>query len=96
MAYKLDPLPFFDARANGLTLIGNTLDTRVGKVTPRRLSRFVRTPDGEGLGIIREDGTVEVWKTSSGGRSITFHAEISETDPDIPLVVILQGGTYIQ
>lgn len=97
MAYRLNPLPFFDARADGLMLLGNVQEMREGssKLTPRRLSRFIRTPDGEGLGIIREDGTVEVCKMGPDERSIGFLAEVSESKDTVTQMIVLQGGMLL-
>ena len=95
MTYRLHALPFFDAGTGGLTLVAHVHETRDAKVLPRKLSRFVRTPDGQGLGIIREDGTVEVWQTSRGGRRISFLTEVIERECDITLMAVLQGGAYV-
>ena len=92
-SYCLDPLPFFEAQADGLALIGSVheVQNRDNTVLPRRISRFVRTPDGEGLGIFKEDGTLEVWRTSPGGRRIIFQSEIAGP-VDVSLLTVLQGG----
>lgn len=94
MSYQLDPLSFFDARLDGLVLQGNVQDVKHGtsSVLPRRIARFVRTPDGEGLGILREDGTAEVWKTSPGGRRLSLHAEVTSSAQPITNLAVLQGG----
>ncbi|GJE87639.1 RAVE protein 1 C terminal-domain-containing protein [Phanerochaete sordida] len=96
MSYQLDPLSFFDARSDGLTLQSNIQDIRTGEssVLPRRIARFVRTPDGEGLGILRQDGTAEVWKTSPGGRTLSMHAEVTGSQELITNLAVLQGGQY--
>lgn len=94
MSYQLDPLSFFDARSDGLALQGNIQDIRAGESSalPRRIARFVRTPDGEGLGILRQDGTAEVWKTSPGGRRLSMHAEVTGSQELITNLAVLQGG----
>lgn len=95
-SYRLYPSSFFDAQADGLALLGkiHEVQTRDKKVLPRRTSRFVRTPDGEGLGIIKEDGTVEVWRTSPGGRKILFQSEVVG-DSELNEMVVFQGGTSV-
>ena len=93
--YRLDPSPFFDAQATGLALIGNETQNGSSKVFPCQISRFVRTADGEGLGILREDGTVEIWQTGPGGQKIIFRSELVGGG-DIDQAVILQGGRRIQ
>ncbi|EKM61140.1 uncharacterized protein PHACADRAFT_134380 [Phanerochaete carnosa HHB-10118-sp] len=96
MSHKLDPLPFFDACSDGLALQGNVQDVRSrhSSALPRRISRFVRTPDGEGLGILRQDGTAEVWKTSPGARRVFLHAAVTDSIEPITIMAVLQGGQY--
>jgi hypothetical protein len=95
-AYQLDPLSFFDGHTGGLKLLRSIRETRNDEVLPRQLSRFVRTPGGQGLGIVREDGTVEVWKTTNGGRHISFMAEVNDTEHDLSLMALLHGGMCVQ
>ena len=98
MAFKLDPLPFFDARSEGLTLLGNVQDAKHtnSKVVPWRVSRLVRTPDGEGLGVLRQDGTVEVWQTGAKGRMITFRAEVTGNGEDISQMLPVREEEFEQ
>lgn len=87
--YELSPLPFFDARPEGLRAGVQTLSRVAGEESP--ISRFVRTPDGESVGVIRERGG-EIWKVQQRGSKLSRVRNWPAAD----LVVILDGGAPIQ
>ena len=54
----MDPLLFFDGNSDGMKLIGRGPDFNESETS--KILRFVRTPEGKGLAIIREN-FVEAW-----------------------------------
>ncbi|GBE78251.1 hypothetical protein SCP_0111340 [Sparassis crispa] len=67
-SYTLSPLPFFDARADGLRLLARAVEEETGAQTLREIVRFVRTPEGEGVGVLWEDGSGRTWAVGTGGK----------------------------
>ena len=69
-SYALEPLQFFDARPDGLKLLAEGEEVRkvdsFSGIQP--IVRFVRTPDGEGLAVIRADDSVETWSVDINGK----------------------------
>ncbi|KAI0639823.1 WD repeat-containing protein [Trametes polyzona] len=63
-SYELAILPFFDARADGLKLVASAAehaDADAREDSRAEVVRFMRTPNGEGVGALRSDGSGEVW-----------------------------------
>ncbi|KAI0361166.1 WD repeat-containing protein [Trametes cingulata] len=63
-SYELAILPFFDARADGLKLVASSAehaDADAREDSRAEVVRFMRTPNGEGVGALRSDGSGEVW-----------------------------------
>ncbi|KAI0375421.1 WD repeat-containing protein [Pilatotrama ljubarskyi] len=63
-SYELAILPFFDARADGLKLVASGAehaDADAREDSRAEVVRFMRTPNGEGVGALRSDGSGEVW-----------------------------------
>ncbi|KAI0041796.1 WD repeat-containing protein [Auriscalpium vulgare] len=81
----LEPLNFFDARAEGLTLQAQG-EVRVLE-EESRISRFVRTPDGKGVAVVRENGG-EAWLVHDRGSKLVRSARWPAADH----VVVLDGG----
>ena len=66
LSYELSMLPFFDARAEGLKRVATGAEhvhsDRSGvDDSQAETVYYVRTPNGEGVGLIRSDGCGEVW-----------------------------------
>ena len=53
--------------------------------------RFVRTPDGEGLGVLRTDGSVETWRINANGRG-EIQCSSKSSDASIDQLVVLAQG----
>lgn len=99
LSYTLSVLPFFDAQSDGLKLVaqgdlplshdGTDSQTLAGLV------RFVRTPDGEALGSLRDDGTVEIWTMNKDDHAPNRLTILKpETSHKVDRVVVLDKGTY--
>ncbi|KAH9037204.1 RAVE protein 1 C terminal-domain-containing protein [Lactarius pseudohatsudake] len=83
--HMLEPLNFFDSRSDGLTLLGRVHDyTTDGEPC---IKRFVRTPDGTGLAIVRETGG-DAWIVRDHGTSLQRAGKWTTADN----VVVLNGG----
>lgn len=54
-----------------------------------KISRFVRTPAGRGVAVVRIDGG-ETWKETDGGHNL---ARLNSW-PSADQVVVLDGGAY--
>ncbi len=65
MSYELSPATFFDAQQDGLKLLV-TGPKRMPNENSE-IERFIRTSEGEGLGIIQKNGNEQVWKVPNDG-----------------------------
>lgn len=82
--HLLEPLNFFDSRSEGLTLQGHIHDS---VSEDSNIKHFVRTPDGMGLGIVRETGG-EAWIVRDLGTVLQRVDRWAAADH----VVVLNGG----
>lgn len=94
-SYVLEPLAFFDARSEGLRYITTGEDKRphamaVNNDIQRDIVRFVRTPNGEGLGVLRTDGSVETWTISSNGRGELCRSLQPNDKETVDQIVVLE------
>ncbi|KAI0963718.1 hypothetical protein AcW1_000718 [Taiwanofungus camphoratus] len=105
-AYALSPLPFFDAREDGLKLLATNVEESMderddGGYDKRRreIVGFVRTPDGEGVAALYADGGGETWSVKTGGRDLvrTGGWKVDDSgDGRVDRVVILdRGHTFV-
>lgn len=85
--YSLNPLNFFDARSDGLELCAQGLE-RVPE-EDSHVRRFVRTPDGRGVAVVREDGG-EVWTVHEQGSKLVRELRWAAADH----VVVLNRGKF--
>lgn len=83
--YALSPLPFFDARSEGLKASVQSSSQVTEEESP--ISRFVRTSDGKSVGVIRASGG-EIWKVQQRGSKLSRAGSWSAAD----LFVILDSG----
>ena len=94
----LEPLQFFDARPEGLQLLAEGESSRslesLGSL--QSIVRFVRTPDGDGLAVLRADGSVETWTINSNGEGeICCSMKGGATTVD-QLVVLAHGRSLLR
>ncbi|KAI0348528.1 hypothetical protein BDW22DRAFT_1350758 [Trametopsis cervina] len=98
-SYMLSPLPFFDARSEGLALLSegdppsdiNLSDTS----SPAHLTHFVRTPDGEAIAALKQDGSIEIWTITASQRIPERLTTLQSTETSkVDRVVVLSGGKY--
>ncbi|KAF9462089.1 WD repeat-containing protein [Collybia nuda] len=84
--FNLSPMSFFDAQSEGLSLSAKAVDRVLEEESP--IIRFVRTPEGKGVGVIRENGGGETWRlVEQGSRLVRVGNWSSATH-----VVVLDGG----
>ncbi|KAJ3552447.1 hypothetical protein NM688_g4146 [Phlebia brevispora] len=100
MSYRLEPAPFFDALSEGLRLVakGEGMDPHDPNLAERHSSivRFVRTPNGDALGVLRTDGSVETWTVDHHGRGqVRNSLKINETGAVDQLVVLERGECFV-
>ncbi|KAI0305003.1 RAVE protein 1 C terminal-domain-containing protein [Russula brevipes] len=81
----LEPLRFFDSCPDGLTLRGRIRDHVSDEDSC--IKRFVRTPDGTGLAVVRETGG-EAWVVRDFGTTLQRAGRWTTADH----VVVLNGG----
>lgn len=76
-SHRLAPLPFFDARKDGLQTM--CIAPVFGKYCYLPIQRISRSPDGHAVAIMR-DGAAEVWKVKSSGGLRLLHEFPTATD----------------
>lgn len=87
MSMDLDPLLFFDAQSNGLRL--NSKGSEYNLVEEAEILRFIRTPEGIGVGALRVGGGGNAWGIVEGGTKLVRFREWERAD----FVVVLAKGT---
>ncbi|KDQ63425.1 hypothetical protein JAAARDRAFT_169243 [Jaapia argillacea MUCL 33604] len=83
--YDLEPLSFFDARSDGLKLVAQGSEKFASDDS--RISRFVRTPEGKGVAVLREDGG-QTWMVKERGSKLISVDKWTGVDD----VVVLERG----
>lgn len=86
MCMDLDPLLFFDAQSNGLRL--NSKGSEYNLVEEAEIVRFIRTPEGIGVGALRVGGGGDAWRIVEGGTKLVRSGEWGHAD----FVVVLANG----
>lgn len=84
----MDPLNFFEGKGEGMTLLASGPDFNESEVS--KVLRFVRTPEGRGLAIVRED-SIEAWHFHSQDMDIKRVGKF----PKSSLVAVLDYGKRI-
>ena len=82
----LDPLLFFDAQSNGLRL--NSRGSEYNHAEEPEIVRFIRTPEGIGVGALRVGGGGDAWRIVEGGTKLVRFREWERAD----FVVVLAKG----
>ncbi|KAI0721213.1 RAVE protein 1 C terminal-domain-containing protein [Cerioporus squamosus] len=100
-SYELAILPFFDAGAGSLTHVASGsvhthIDAPGGEDPRAEIVRYVRTPNGEGVGAIRADGCGEVWTLdwAKTGRLIRTGKWTTEDAGHVDHFVVIDAGRY--
>jgi len=83
MSMDLSPLAFFDAQSQGLNLNSKALQRIDAEES--EIMRFIRTPEGKGVGALRVDGAGEAWKVARHGSSLTCVGSWNHADFVVPL-----------
>lgn len=96
-SHEVSPVSFFDGRPEGIKLIsqiGRTLrnaevwDSAPSTSSSSPISRFVRTPEGQCIGIVREEG-IELQLVSECGTQLAWKERSGAADN---LVVLDKGA----
>ena len=90
MSMDLDPLSFFDAQTNGLRI--NSKGSAYNLAEEAEIVRFIRTPEGIGVGALRVGGGGDAWRIVEGGTKLVRFREWERAD----FVVVLAKGTQSQ
>lgn len=78
MVHAISPLPFFDAKRDGLKTI--TIGEELGETSQRSIRSLSRSPDGHAAAVVR-DGAVEVYKVIRHGSGLRlFRHYVIEND----------------
>jgi hypothetical protein len=86
MSIDFSPLSFFDTQADGLKInSAGSLDWIEGKES--EIVRFIRTPEGKGVGALRKQGG-EIWKVQQHGTKLEHAGRWDKGD----FVVVLDHG----
>ncbi|TFK36859.1 RAVE protein 1 C terminal-domain-containing protein [Crucibulum laeve] len=88
-AFDLSPLSFFDAQSNGLRPTAKGLD-RVPE-EDSDIIRFVRTPEGKGVGVLRSNRGGGAWRIVERGTKLVRAGNWSNAD----FVVVLEKGRQV-
>lgn len=85
--FDLSPILFLDAHADGLRLCSQTVEAVPAEES--HIVRFVRTPEGGGVGVIRANGG-EAWRVVGNGSRLIRSGKWTTADH----IVVLDGGIY--
>jgi hypothetical protein len=88
VTFDLSPIAFFDAQPEGLRK--GVQDIERASEEESEIVRFVRTPEGNGVGVLRASGGGEAWRIVEGGSSLVRSGAWVAADH----VVVLDGGWH--
>ncbi|TFK30799.1 WD repeat-containing protein [Coprinopsis marcescibilis] len=94
LTFELSPLAFFDAQSHGLRLVASFPEREPDEESP--VVRLVRTPEGTGVGAIRENRGGQAWTITRRGTELKPTGSWNECDF---MVVLFQGhrwATFLQ
>jgi len=86
MSMDLAASAFFDAQSHGLQL--NSLCLELIPEEEPEIIRFIRTPEGKGVGALRVGGGGEIWKIKERGTKLIRSGSWDQAD----FVVVLADG----
>ncbi|KAF8807734.1 WD repeat-containing protein [Phlegmacium glaucopus] len=86
MSMDLYPSSFLDAQSNGLCI--NSKGSEYNPAEEAEIVRFIRTPEGKGVGALRVSGGGDAWKIVEGGTKLIRFGEWERAD----FVVVLANG----
>ncbi|KAI5121293.1 hypothetical protein M0805_003762 [Coniferiporia weirii] len=86
--YEMDPLRFLDDGSDGMNLLSWGPDIKESDTS--KILRCVRTPEGRGLAIVRED-FVEAWQLHPGNAELKYMGRWQKAE----LVAVLDHGNRI-
>ncbi|KAH6916877.1 WD repeat-containing protein [Coprinopsis sp. MPI-PUGE-AT-0042] len=92
MTFHMSPLAFFDAQSHGLQFLSS-----FPQRTPEEESaivRLVRTPEGQGVGVIRTSGTGEAYTLTKRSTELNQTGRWTETDFAVVLWKGHRWATY--
>lgn len=84
--FDVSLLPFFDGQADGLRLSARGFERDPDEES--EILRFIRTPEGSGVGVIRSNSRGEIWRVTESGSKLIRSGKWSSAD----YVVVLSGG----
>ncbi|RDB29031.1 Regulator of V-ATPase in vacuolar membrane protein 1 [Hypsizygus marmoreus] len=87
--FNLSPMSFFDAQSEGLHLTSKTIERIPAEES--EIVRFVRTPEGRGVGVLRTSGGGETWRVVEHGARLVRSTTWKSADH----VIVLQGGRTV-
>jgi len=97
-SYEISPVSFFDGRPEGIKLISRVGGTFSGTElwksapsasSPSPISRFVRTPEGRCIGVMREEG-IELQFVGERGTQLFLKERSAAAD----ILVVLDKGVW--
>lgn len=88
VTFSLELLAFFDGNSDGMRVVAEGLE-RVPE-EESQIVRFVRTPEGKGVGVLRSNGG-EAWRVVEQGSKLVRAQRWSAAD----LVVVLKNGIIV-
>jgi hypothetical protein len=86
-SFDFSPILFLDAQPDGLRLHAQTITAVPEEQSP--ITRFVRTPEGGGVGAVRADGG-EAWRVVGNGSRLVRSGKWASADH----VVVLDRGKH--
>ncbi|KAF9056524.1 RAVE protein 1 C terminal-domain-containing protein [Panaeolus papilionaceus] len=91
MSMDLSPLEFFDARSQGLKR--NAVCPQSAPHEESEVVRFIRTPEGNGVGAVKVSG-IEIWRITDHGSKLTQCGQDARADFVVALAKGDQFVTY--
>jgi hypothetical protein len=91
LVHILSPLPFFDAKRDGLKTI--TVGEELGETSTRPIRYLSRSPDGNAVAVVRE-GAVEVYKVMNHGSGLRLLRHYM-TEDDVIVLVFHLGACFL-